>query len=566
MKRWAVSDMRWANLRDLDLPLWRNWNRANPLPGNFWQRIWEYPYLASRIPAKASCLDVGGTYPFVLFANFPQARSVDCRDLNLLEHPLHHKQWPQGRLIIGDAAAIPLADASVPYVFSISALEEMADPIAVLREMLRLARHRVVVTVDVSDHLGLSRERVRELERFLGVRLPSLPSDCLTSVSAELAGFGQLQSEEYRHIRVLGLTLDARDEPKSVGVLVPHWESWPFLKPCLEQMQAQRHPGLQQRIYVLDDASEDGSFETACAHFADDADIVFLRCERPNKKDEADVGLILDYGLDLVHEQYVAMVDADAVPLSSDWLAFPIWLIEEFGCSSVGLDTGLSAAYTKRIPGQVWWQPTDGYVPGAGLYDNDWFTCTNNLYRVMPAALARVVAEQIGFTRASHVAAAPNGGGFRQRMRRLLRQQMPKPRHPYLPGGCDNGVAANHFIDLNRLGPKFNLPLTSYIGLTPRDGAFGQNICGLLFHFALSTRALSRERKEVEDAGQSFSYWVEQLCQGEPGDSRVLEAMIAASRNFQPGGYDGSIPQSWYEKEFGIIQELLRQFRASAHK
>jgi hypothetical protein len=560
LKDWVVTDIRWANLRDLALPFWKDWNKNCRLPDNFWQRIWEYPYLASRIPSATQCLDIGGTYPFVLFRNFPQARSVDCRDLNLLDHPLHYMKWPQERLIICDATSIPLDDDSFPYVFSISAIEEMSDPIAVLKEMIRLARHRIVVTMDVSDQMGISHDGILELEKFLGVRLPTLPNDCLTSVSAELTGLGQRKSEAYRHIRVLGVTIDARDKPKSVAILIPHWESWTFLRPCLEKLSAHSRPDLQEQIYVLDDASEDGSFEIACDHFADNDKIHFHRFERPNKKTEPDVGLLLDYGMDLVTEQYVAMIDADVLPLSPDWLAFPIWLIEELGCSSVGLDTGLSNAYAKRISDQTWWQPEDGYTPSAGLYDNEWFTCTNNLYRVMPTALARVVSENIGFTRATSLAVEQKRK-LLERIRRRLGLTALNPRHPYLPGGCDNGVAANHFIDLNRLGPKFNIPLTSCIGVTPRDGAFGQNISGLLFHFALSTRALSKERREVKDVGDSFMYWVDRLCRAEPGDLKVLEEMIAISNPFESKINDGSISQSWFEKQYFIIQDLLKNYR-----
>ncbi|WP_162148607.1 glycosyltransferase [Desulfuromonas sp. TF] len=556
-----MTDLRWANWRDMELPLWRQWNSRNPLPPNFWQRIWEYPYLVSRVPAATHCLDVGGTYPFVLFKSFPAACSVDCRDLNRLDHPLHHQKWPDGRLIISDATAIPLEDDAFPYTFSISAIEEMPDPIAVLREMLRLARHRVVVTMDVSENLGLSRTQTRELEQFLGVTIPSLPNDSLTSVDPQLARFGQRQTDVYRHIRVLGMTLDARDEPKSMAILLPHWESWTFLRPCLERMQARRNKNLDERIYVLDDASGDGSYEKARAYFAGDERIIFNRFERPNKNHDADVGLLLDYGLDLVQEQYVAMTDADAMPLIDEWLSFPIWLIEKYGCSSVGLDTGLSTGYARRDTARNWWQPATGYTPSAGLYDNESFTCTNNLYRVMPTALARVASEQIGFTRATPGGEMPIGDRLRRRLRRMRGLPEPNPRHPYLPGGCDNGVAANHFLDINHMGPKFNLPLTSYIGLTPKDGAFGQNICGLLFHFALSTRALSRERREVCDPGGSFNYWVDQLQRAADGDSQVINDMIAASSRFQPGGYDRSVPKAWYEKEFEIIQKLLQQFR-----
>lgn len=562
MKRWAVSDIRWANLRDLNLPFWRKWNRQNPLPNGFWQRIWEYPYLCSRIPKHGTSIDIGGTYPFVLLPNFPRAVSVDCRELNALDHPLHQEKWPTEKLIACDAANVPHEDSTFDYAFSISAIQEIPHMFDVLREMLRLARHRVVVTMDVSDAMGIPHKRLAKLEQFLGVCIPTLPADALNSLSPALRQFGQQQESYCQHIRVLGFTIDARDTPRSVAILIPHWESWPFLRLCVNTIKKQRNPALDERIYILDDASADGSFEQAQRAYADDPSVRLCRIERANKDYDADIGLLLDKGLELVTEQYVAAIDADVFPLSADWLAFPIWLLERYRCSAVGTDTGLSTAYVPRVRGQVWWQPPGGYIPEAGLYDNEWFTCTNNFYRIMTTATAKVVAESIGFSRRTprpHPtlfvrALRARSAGLRRRLK------LAQTSFPYLGPGCDNGVAANHFIDVNRLGPKFNLPITSYIGLTPRDGAFGQNVAGLIYHFALSTRALSRFRREVQDTGTEFAHWVERLQQSEQSDEQMLAEMVAASAQFQAGGYDGSIPASWYEREYDYIQHLRAQF------
>ena len=186
MKKWRVSDIRWANRLDLELPFWMDWNKQNPLPSGFWQRIWEYPYLLSRIPSSAKCLDIGGTYPFVLFPNYPNAISIDCRDLNTLNHPLHLGKWPKEKLVVCDAADTPFADDAFDYVFSISALEEMPDILGVMKEMIRLSSFRIVVTLDVSDQLGLSHIKLRELEDFLNISIPRLPVNCLHSLSPEL--------------------------------------------------------------------------------------------------------------------------------------------------------------------------------------------------------------------------------------------------------------------------------------------------------------------------------------------------------------------------------------------
>ena len=70
-------------------------------------------------------LDVGGTYPFVLFKNFPNAISVGREDLGKTSNKLNYNKWPEGKLIVSDAAHIPVADNSFDYSFSVSAIEHM---------------------------------------------------------------------------------------------------------------------------------------------------------------------------------------------------------------------------------------------------------------------------------------------------------------------------------------------------------------------------------------------------------------------------------------------------------
>jgi glycosyltransferase involved in cell wall biosynthesis len=549
VKRFKVTDLRWADRQDLRLPHWRRWNSGHRLPRGFWQRVWEYPYATLSIPRDGKVLDFGGTYPFVLFRDFPAAVSVDIRDLNKEPHRLHEGLWPQGKLIVADAAKVPVADNAFDYAMSISAIEEMPHTLDVLREMVRVARHRVVATMDVAETLGLPQQRLREVEQFLGVPLPPMPRTALTSTSPGLLRSRQLPQPEYRDIRVLAFTLDAQDPPPAISVLIPHWNSWRFLEPCLDGIEHQAAPGLDVTVHVLDDASTDGSYEKARDYAATKPAIHVHRLERPNKSREADVGLLLDMGLDHVDTQYVAMIDADVVPLAPDWLSFPVWLLNELNCSSVGTDTGLANAYTYA-PGARWWRGKAGLAPRAGTYDNARWTCTNNFFRVMRTATAKVVAREIGFTRANY----PPGTGWKV-FKHLARRLPPiNRRYPYLPGGEDNGVAANHFIDANRLGPKFNIPLTSYIGLTTRDGAFGQNICGLLFHFALSTRALSDERREVEDAGGEYHAWLKRYL--DAPSPEAWDEIVKASAQFRNGGLRGEYPMQDYVEDFEYIAAL----------
>ncbi len=558
MKKWKVSDIRWATFDDLELPFWLEWNKKNPLPGYFWQRIWEYPYAALQVPGSGKVIDVGGTYPFVLFKSWPHAVSVDNRDLNKVDHPLLKGQWPKGTLIISDSRKVPVKNNAYEYAISISAIEEMPNTVKVLKEMIRMAKHRVVVTMDVSEELGVNRTLLRELESFLGMSLPAIPPNVLQSNSPKLAKFGIEPLTEFKHIRVLGITIDAEDEPKSVGILIPHWESFAFADACIRGILKHKHPLLREHIYLLDDDSHDGSFEALKKKYRLNQMISFHQFKRQDQSVSADVGKVLDEGLKLVKEQFVAMVDADTIPLSSDWLTFPIWLIEKYHLSMAGLDTGLSSAYTRFDP-DMWWQPDRGYSIRGGFYDNNWFMIVNNLYRVMRTATAKVVSESIGFTRGEETSLPQRAT---QKIKNILglKRELVNPRAPYLPAGCDNGVAANHFIDINRMGGKFNIPLTSYIGLTEHDGAYGQNISDLLFHYALSTRALSTKRREVYRPGAAYLGWVEQIMQRNTISDSLVKKMIKASQIFKRGGYDNSIPIKWYKDEYEYIQNILKKY------
>lgn len=558
MKSWKITDIRWANTGDLCLPFWKEWNKKNALPGNFWQRIWEYPYICSKIPSLTKNLDVGGTYPFVLFKNFPNTVSLDSRNLNKLNHPLHYEKWPKNKLIIADALNLPFKDNHFDYSFSISSIEEMPDIFKVLKEMLRVTKHRTTVTFDVSDKLGVPHTTLREIEKYINCRLPGIPHDALHSTSDILKRFNQSKNKDFKHIRILGITFDSCDPPKSVGILVPHRESFPFLKLCLESILKYKNKNLKEKIYVLDDNSQDGSFEKAKKLFKEEKEISFFRFKRADRI-FPNIGSLLDLGINLIEEQYVTMIDADVFPINSYWISFPIWLIEKYNCSSVGTDTGLSTPYLSKTKTNIWHQPEDGYLPTGGLYDNEWFTCTNNFYRVMPTALAKIVSKHIGFSR---------GNLAKNKILIELKHKLPKisfldmiinKRFPYLPEGCDNGVAANHFIDINRLGPKFNIPLTSFIDLTTGDGAFGQNISGLIFHLSLSTRVLA-SNPEIKDAGKDYHYWVDKIKNIKNVSDKNFTEIIKRSSHFRPGGYDSSIPSSWYKKEYDYVQNLIKEY------
>lgn len=535
----------------MELPFFQEWNKKNRLPRWFWQRIWEYPFVCLNIPKYENNLDVCGTYPFVLFKHFPNTISLDNRDLNKQDHKFHKDKWPAGKLVVANAMAMPFKDEEFRYSFSISAIEETPDPLLVLKEMLRVTGERVVITMDVSNKLGVSGENLRKILDFLKVELPEHPEDILKSDSPRQKSFGQRIRPQFNDIKVLGIVID-KFEPakKSVGILIPHCESLPFLKVCVAAIKKQQRLDVTQHIYILDDASKDGSFEQVKELWQGDRKISLIPVNRANKR-IPDVGQLLDIGLSHVKEQYTAMIDADVFPMHPDWVSFPIYLLEKYGCSSVGSDTGLSAAYLNKVKGN--WNNSKEYLrrQAFGLYDNSWFTCTNNFFRVARTADAKVVSALVGYRRVANP--------INKLLRMLVGENITARMYSALNlfPNADNGVLANYFIDVNRLGPKFVMPITGWVGRTPNDGVFGQNILNLIFHFALSSRAMSLSHREITNAGSDYEGYSGQILKegfSEPLLKELFEKSSAIKNELW--GADG-----WNEKQFENFAKLFEEYK-----
>ena len=202
-----LIETRWATKNDLMREdLWKKWNKKTKLPRWFWQRVWEYPWVFSKVNLGTTVLDVGGTYPFILFKECPQAKSVDVRNLNQIGHPLHDGLWPNGSLVIADARRIPLPSESFETVISISALEEMPNPEQVLSEMMRISKTRVILTCDVGGY-GMPEEKFEELFSPWNIKVKRSRKN-LSSLSPILLLYKQRLIWKNRKIRVVGLVFE----------------------------------------------------------------------------------------------------------------------------------------------------------------------------------------------------------------------------------------------------------------------------------------------------------------------------------------------------------------------
>jgi SAM-dependent methyltransferase len=119
------------------------------------------------------------------------ASDVSAGTVSLLD-AMQHRLDADVRTLVADAARVPLPDRHVDTVLAVHLLEHLGDRdgTAVVAEALRLARHRVVISVpfeaEPSVHMG--HVRVFDLESLAALAL-DLPSGWAARVSAHHGGW-----------------------------------------------------------------------------------------------------------------------------------------------------------------------------------------------------------------------------------------------------------------------------------------------------------------------------------------------------------------------------------------
>lgn len=222
----------------------------------------------------------------------------------------------------------------------------------------------------------------------------------------------------------------------TVTVVIPYVEEYHFLVASLREVNRRKHPQVEVEICVVDQSGTD-ELNAVCA-------------EHPNVKHIKTHRVDAGYPIDLVARQasgqYLCSLDADAFPISNKWLYLPIRLIEDFGLSFVGKQTGLHLAYK---------------------YAGNFFHL-NNYYRVCKSSIARDLSERVGFCRYYN----------RDKTGLIYRE----PAETFRPSDCDNGVVAQWYSDMHRYGPKVSLAMNKILGMTLEMGVFGMVIDDLVFH------------------------------------------------------------------------------------
>lgn len=326
---------------------------------------------------------------------------------------------------------------------------------------------------------------------------------------------------------VLAITLDFVNEAqifKNVTLVIPHWESIGFLRLCIESVHNTFSETEVPDILVVDDASSARTWEQIDV-LAAQYTFKTIQILREDKDTVADVGKLLDVAIKEVKTEYICMLDADTVVLDRTFLSKPLDYLQFKTVVSVGLDTNLSDSYHANKN----WKKF-------GIFDNQtlslpgYISVTNNLYRVMRTLDAKAISmadpfsrrvsdrrfrDQLGRALRRIDLIALRRTKFSGASREVIKSRILNSSWPSLPPTSDNGVNANYWMDGNNLGRKINIPITSFGFLTPNDGSCFQNISGSLVHVALSTRALSKERREIKDPGDTFYNSVAEIVENQ---------------------------------------------------
>lgn len=241
-----------------------------------------------------------------------------------------------------------------------------------------------------------------------------------------------------------------------VTVCIPVCFEIEFLKGTIREILKQKHPEIEYDIIICDQMSDYMSEEIS--NLYKDSD-----CIRIVKIPRIDAGYPIDVAVRMAKGEYFCSLDADAFPISKLWLYLPIKLIDKFGFTFVGKESGLHHSYRNNL----------------GEYFH-----LNNYYRVSRTDITKKISEEIGFIRPSN----------KYRVNMKFNQNVNI--------GCDNGVLAQWFSDKESMGPKLSLGMFKIIGKTPNMGVYGMNIDDLVFHMVFGQ---TNEEYGINSLGDSYN-------------------------------------------------------------
>lgn len=268
---------------------------------------------------------------------------------------------------------------------------------------------------------------------------------------------------------------------KLVTVCIPVCYEFEFLKGSIRQIMKNKHDEIEYEIIICDQTSPEMSNKIN-ELFGNDPEIKIIKIPR------IDAGYPIDVAVRMAKGEYFCSLDADAFPISNLWLYLPVKLIEEFGFSFIGKESGLHLSYNRQL----------------GEYFH-----LNNYYRVSKTDVAKRISEEVGFIRPQN----------KRRVDLIYNQN-----HHSI--SCDNGVLAQWYSDDQNMGPKLSLMMDKIIGKTPNLGVYGMVIDDLVFHMVFGQ---TNEECGIGNLGNDYKSLNEEIYSNGLTDE-IIDKLLSLSK------------------------------------
>lgn len=284
---------------------------------------------------------------------------------------------------------------------------------------------------------------------------------------------------------------------KSVTIIISHYESLPFLRRCLKQIEKYKNPEIEQKVLVLDQSQSVvyGEMLSFLREYGVNNNLDFTLCMK---------GLYSGYGIDYamrdwnINTDYICQLHADAFPISNNWLKLPITLMEENNLAFTGVLQFISNG-TESI-----------YPPNNGVFG------MAQCFNIGRTDVYKEMSLEGGFTRFHN---RPQSG-----LTWNNNDWADWAKEDYAARGSDDDVPAFFWEDKYRQHNKLSFGLTGRIGVPGEESGYGTIIEDMVFHFGYHRESLG----VMPQMGAKYGEWVRRI--NENYSDELLEEMISEAR------------------------------------
>lgn len=281
---------------------------------------------------------------------------------------------------------------------------------------------------------------------------------------------------------------------KSVTIIISHYESFPFLRTCLRQIEKYKNDEIEQRVIIADQSFPVVNKKVIdfCKNFPLDITTISIQ------------PLYSGYGLDYIfrHQDiqtdYICQLHADAFPISDKWLIAPITLMEENNLHFTGV---LQFICDK---------PETIYPPTKGVFG------MAQCFNIGRTDTYKEMSLEGGFTR------------FHNRPQSGLTWNNTDwadwAKDDYQARGSDDDVLAFFWEDNHREHDKISFGFTGKIGIDGEESNYGTIIEDLVFHFGYHREAIG----VMPQMGPKYREWTRRI--NDNYSDELIDEMLGEAR------------------------------------